>query len=343
MGEAAGAGLGSAAVLGEAGAGQKNSLAGGQRAEDSTEVGAQLAGVRTASTAAVKVPVLTDLLLSLNVAEHGGRVLDGDLLPSLDVGLCHQVEGPVPEDVELGVADAAVRKEGEGWVESGVEAVSLAGHSQTDRVGLEDSHRSHHVPRTEGTGGPQAPGERLHCRHLPHLSQLGAGHDLAGVVHQHHHPAGRVRAGDSQPQQPHHVDEAHGRVGGLAQAEGDVDVEAGEEAALNGVVLTSSTVLVTDREVTVRTGESSPASQAVAALRAGLEVWSPDCGLLSEDGLAWPDVSGGHHGVAHPLPVQDPGRQAALAAPSLTVEAVVAGRAGAGRAGRAGHLAGGPA
>ena len=314
-GEGGGTEVTSAPVLSSS-VGQQNSLA--DLTDDSTQVGAQFTGVRTPGTAAVKVPVLPDLLLALDVAEHGGHVLDGDLLPRLDVGLSHQVEGAVPQDVELGVTETAVGEEGEGGVEGGVEAVSLAGHSQTDRVGLQDSHRSHHVTLAVRTGGKTL-GQRLHCGHLPHVPQVGAGQDVGGVVHQHLHPAGRVWVGGSQPQEPHHVHEAHGGVCGLPQGEGDVDVEVGEEAALNAVVLTPSTVLVTDREVTVRAGKSSPTSQAVATLRPGLEVWSPDCWLLSEDGLAGLDVPGGHHTVAHPLPGDDGEGETAVGAPGLTV------------------------
>ena len=91
-GEGGGTEVPSAPVLSSAG--QENSLA--DLTEDSTQVGAELAGVRTPGTAAVKVPVLPDLLLALDVAEHGGRVLDGDLIPRLDVGLRHQVHGAVP-------------------------------------------------------------------------------------------------------------------------------------------------------------------------------------------------------------------------------------------------------
>ena len=103
-GEGGGAEVTSAPVLPSAG--QQNSLA--DLTDDSTQVGAQFAGVQTPGTAAVKVPVLPDLLLALDVTEHGGHVLDGDLLPRLDVGLSHQVEGAVPQDIKLGVTDAAV-------------------------------------------------------------------------------------------------------------------------------------------------------------------------------------------------------------------------------------------
>ena len=73
-----------------------------------THIGAQLTGVLTPRTVAVKVPVVPDLVPTLDVAQHGSHVLDGDLLPGLDVGLGHQLECPVPQDVELGVTDAAV-------------------------------------------------------------------------------------------------------------------------------------------------------------------------------------------------------------------------------------------
>ena len=339
VGEAGGTEVCSTPVLLPSG-GQENSPA--DLADDSTQVGPELAGVRTPDTAAVKVPVLTDLLLALDVAQHRGHVLDGDLLPRLDVGLSHQVEGAVPEDVELGVTETAVGEEGEGRVEGGVEAVSLAGHSQADRVGLQDSHRPHHVALAVGTGG-KAPGERMDCSDLPHLPQVGAGHDVRGVVHQHLHPTGRVRAGDPQPEEPHHVDEAHGGVGGLPQGEGDVDVEAGEEAALNTVVRPPGTVLVTDRELTVGTGEASPASQAVAALGAGLEVGAPDGRLLSQDGLAGLDVPGGDHAVAHPVPGHDGEGQTAVLSPRLTVDLVVTGGAGGDGTGGTGDQAWGPA
>ena len=73
-----------------------------------THIGAQLTGVLTAGTVAVKVPVVPDLRPPRDVAQHGSHVLDGDLLPGLDVSLGHQLECPVPQDVELGVTDAAV-------------------------------------------------------------------------------------------------------------------------------------------------------------------------------------------------------------------------------------------
>ena len=73
-----------------------------------THIGAQLTGVLTAGTVAVKVPIVPDLGPPRDVAQHGSHVLDGDLLPGLDVSLGHQLECPVPQDVELGVTDAAV-------------------------------------------------------------------------------------------------------------------------------------------------------------------------------------------------------------------------------------------
>ena len=73
-----------------------------------THIGAQLTGVLTPRTVAVKVPVVPDLRPPRDVAQHGSHVLDGDLLPGLDVSLGHQLECPVPQDVELGVTDAAV-------------------------------------------------------------------------------------------------------------------------------------------------------------------------------------------------------------------------------------------
>ena len=103
------------------------------------------------------------------------------------------------------------------------------------------------------------------------------------------------------------------------------------------------TVLVTDWEVTVRAGEASPASQAVTTLGAGLEVWSPHCRLLSQDGLACLDIPGRQDTVADPLPVDDGEGQTAILPPSLTVDLVVAGGAGGGGTIITGDQARGPA
>ena len=81
--------------------------------------------------------------------------------------------------------------------------------------------------------------------------------------------------------EPDNVDETHGRVGGLAQSEGDVDVEVGQGPALLRMGSATCARFITNWKLALRTrGPRLPPGQAITALGRGLEVGSPDSRLL---------------------------------------------------------------
>ena len=79
---------------------------------------------------------------------------------------------------------------------------------------------------------------------------------------------------------PDNIDQTHGRVGLLAHAEGDVNVQVGQDAALLAVNTAPGTRVVTHRKLTLWTRVSSPPSQTITTLGRRLEVGTPDCWLF---------------------------------------------------------------
>ena len=85
-------------------------------AEDAGDVGAELRGVPTPLTGAVKIPLRLQSPPALVSAQVGAVVLDRQLLPLRDTPprLHPDLVGGAVQ-AELGVADTAVVQEGEGW------------------------------------------------------------------------------------------------------------------------------------------------------------------------------------------------------------------------------------
>ena len=82
-------------------------------------------------------------------------------------------------------------------------------------------------------------------------------------------------------EEPDNVDETHGRVGGLAYSEGDVNVEVGQGPALLRMRIATCARVITNRKLALGTrGPRLPPGQAITALWRGLEVGSPDSWLL---------------------------------------------------------------
>ena len=84
-----------------------------------------------------------------------------------------------------------------------------------------------------------------------------------------------------ESEEPDDIDETHGRVGGLAYSEGDVNVEVGQGPALLRMRIATCAHVITNRKLALGTrGPRLPPGQAITALGRGLEVGSPDSWLL---------------------------------------------------------------
>ena len=86
-------------------------------AEDGPHLSPQLGRVQTPGTPALEHPVTGNLLPPEDVGEEVRDVLDGDLLPRLDVHLSPQSDGVVLAEHDPGVTETGVGGEGEGRVE----------------------------------------------------------------------------------------------------------------------------------------------------------------------------------------------------------------------------------